>query len=293
MSRKQLQAGALTFGRRAPVVRFLATGAGLTLAAWGLGFVVTRIGATATGEFSLDLFLARHRSVALSEFALLIDVLLGVSVAPIVLVSVAALVAKLWHWFAGVLVVVVTGGGWVAGAFGKILVHRSRPPGGVLQALVSETGMDSYPSGHTAFAAGLLASAVLIAYIYGRSALRTAVAGLPGLLVVGMSRMYLGVHYMADVLGSCLVAAASTLLLIGTYNAGWRLLRGSSKPVPSSVESVGQAAGDHGTATVDNDRGGPGEVAEGSPHPAAVELPSGQVATLMNMLKGQDADSGR
>jgi membrane-associated phospholipid phosphatase len=294
MSRKELQVSAMTFGSRAPVVRFLATGAGLTLAAWGLGFAVTRIGASATGELSLDLFLARHRSVTLSEFALVIDVLLGVSVAPIILLAIAGVVAKVWHWVAGVIVVVVTTAGWVAGAVGKVLVHRSRPPGGVLHALVSETGVDSYPSGHTAFAAGLLSSAVLITYIFGRSAIRTAVMGLPGVVVVGVSRLYLGVHYVADVLGSCLVASASTLLLIGTYNAGWRLLRWRSRSVSSSSEPVGVAAAFQTTATVE------GEVLsrlcgveEGPRHPASVEFPSGQVATLMDMLGGHDADTRR
>ena len=264
------------------------------MVAWGLGFVVTRIGAPATGELSLDQFLARHRSGPLSELSLLIEVLLGVSVAPMVLISVAALVTYVRHWVAAVLMVVVTGAGWVAGAIGKILVHRSRPPGDALHALVSETGMDSYPSGHTAFAAGLLASAVLIAYIYGRSPLRTAVAGLPGLLVVGLSRMYLGVHYIADVVGSCLVVAASTLLLIGTYNAGWRWLKRSPKPeVSPSVESVAVTGGVQGAGTVDVDhRAGPEEV-EGSAHSVPVEAGSGHVATLLNMLGGEDADTGR
>jgi len=294
MSGKELQVKGMTFGSRAHVGRFLAAGAALTLAAWGLGLTVTRIGASATGELSVDLFLAQHRSVALSQVALVIDVLLGVSVAPIVLVAIAGLVAKVWHWMAGVLVVVVTGAGWVAAAVGKLLVHRSRPPGGVLHALVSETGIDSYPSGHTAFAAGLLASAVLISYIFGRSALGAAVLGLPALLVVGVSRLYLGVHYVADVLGSCLVASASTLVLIGTYNAGWRLLRWRSRSVALSGESVGIAAGVQTTATVESEdlsrRVG---VEGGLRHPASVALPSGQVDTLMDMLGGHDADTRR
>ncbi len=280
----------MTFGGRAPVARFVAAGAGLTLAAWGLGFVVTRIGASATGELSLDLFLARHRSMALSQIALAIDVLLGVSVAPIVLLTIAGLVAKLWHWVAGALVVVVTGAGWVAAAIGKLLVQRVRPPGGVLHALVSETGIDSYPSGHTAFAAGLLASAVLIAYIFGRSATLTAVLGLPGLVVVGFSRLYLGVHYIADVLGSCLVASASTLLLVGTYNAVWRLVR-SSGPVRSPRASLGESA----TATVGDrkDRTARGAVLLGSLDPLSVEQASGQVATLRDLMGGADADTRR
>jgi hypothetical protein len=164
----------------------------------------------------------------------------------------------------------------------------------VLHALVSETGIDSYPSGHTAFAAGLLASAVLISYIFGRSALGAAVLGLPALLVVGVSRLYLGVHYVADVLGSCLVASASTLVLIGTYNAGWRLLRWRSRSVALSGESVGIAAGVQTTATVESEdlsrRVG---VEGGLRHPASVALPSGQVDTLMDMLGGHDADTRR
>jgi membrane-associated phospholipid phosphatase len=294
MSSKELRLKGMTFGSRTPVVRFLAAGAAVTLAAWGLGLAATRIGAPATGELPLDLFLARHRSVALSEFALVIDVLLGVSVAPIILLAIAGVVAKVWHWVAGVIVVVVTTAAWVAGAVGKVLVHRSRPPGGILHALVSETGVDSYPSGHTAFAAGLLASAVLIANIFGRSMIRTALLGLPGLVMVGVSRLYLGVHYVADVLGSCLVASASTLFLIGTYNAGWRLLRRSSHPVLSSRES-GEPVSVKATATVGDGEGwtGRGDVARGSRGPASAGLPSGQIATLMDLMGGVDADPGR
>jgi undecaprenyl-diphosphatase len=290
---KELQVSAITFGSRAPVARFLAAGAGLTLAAWGLGLAVTRFGAPATGELSVDLFLAQHRSVALSQVALVIDVLLGVSVAPIVLVALAGLVAKVWHWVAGVIVLVVTGAGWVAAAIGKLLVHRSRPPGGVLHALVSETGMDSYPSGHTAFAAGLLASAVLITYIYGRSAVGTAVLGLPALLVVGVSRMYLGVHYVADVLGSCLVASASTLVLIGTYNAGWRLLRWRSRSVSLSGDPVEAAGGLPALPAESEVFSRPAGVEGDLRHPVSVEASSGQVGTLMDMLGGHDADTRR
>lgn len=294
MSGKGLQVGAITFGSRAPVVRSLAAGAALTLAAWGLGLTVTRIGALATGELSVDLFLAQHRSVALSQVALVIDVLLGVSVAPIVLVAIAGLVAKVWHWMAGLVVVVVTRAGWVAAAVGKLLVHRSRPPGGVLHALVSETGIDSYPSGHTAFAAGLLASAVLISYIYGRSALGTAVLGLPALVVVGVSRLYLGVHYVADIVGSCLVASASTLVLIGTYNAGWRLLRWRSRSASLSGAPVVVAAGGQPAITAENeDSSRPGGIEEDPSHPVSVEPSSGQVGTLMDMLGGHDADTRR
>ena len=225
MSRGALDARSMRFGDRAQIVPLLAVSALLALTAWGLGTFVTRLGASATGELALDQYLSQHRDFPLSELALVIDALLGASVAPIVLVAVAVVVAKVWHWLAGLVLFVATGADWVAAAIGKLLVHRSRPPGPLLHALVTETAPDSYPSGHTAFAAGLLASAVLVSYMYGRSMVATAVLGLPAVLVVAVSRLYLGVHYLADVVGSCLVAAAATCAVVALYNASWRVYR--------------------------------------------------------------------
>ena len=294
MTRNERQVSTFTFGRGAPVGRFLVIGAALALSAWALGLAVTRSGASATGELSVDVYLAQHRSVALSQVALVINVLLGVSVAPILLLAVAGLAAQVWRWVAGVIVLVVTGAGSVAAAAGKMLVQRPRPPGDLLHALVSETGADSYPSGHTAFAAGLLASAVLVSYVYGRSAWGTAVLGLPALVVVGVSRLYLGVHYLVDVLGSGLVVSASTLLLIGTYNAVWRVVR-TVRSQPSSTELLGGPGIEAASASVgDNERRTTGDaVLEGLPGPLTGHQVSGQVAPSMDLLGGVDADTRR
>ena len=294
MTRNERQVSTFTFGRGAPVGRFLVIGAALALSAWALGLAVTRSGASATGELSVEVYLAQHRSAALSQVALVINVLLGVSVAPLLLLAVAGLVAQVWRWVAGVIVLVVTGAGSVAAAAGKMLVQRPRPPGDLLHALVSETGADSYPSGHTAFAAGLLASAVLVSYVYGRSAWGTAVLGLPALVVVGVSRLYLGVHYLVDVLGSGLVVSASTLLLIGTYNAVWRVVR-TVRSQPSSTELLGVPGLEAASASVgDNERRTTGDaVLEGLPGPMTGHQVPGQVAPSMDLLGGVDADTRR
>ena len=288
-----LQIRAITFGKDRDARRFLAAGAAVTLAAWVLGLLVSHIGAPGTGELWVDLYLAQHRSAGLSQIAMIINVLLGVSVAPIVLVTISLLAAKIWHWLVGVLILVVTGTSWVAAAVGKTLVHRTRPPGAVLHALVSETGADSYPSGHTAFAAGLLASAVLISYIYGRSALVTAILGLPAVIVVGVSRLYLGVHYVADVIGSGLVAAASTLMLVGIYNAvsrhvAVRSLSGLSlRPVedPAVLSSLGAQAANAG-------RHAGGE--RDARYPEVAELPYERpIQEPVDMMGGPDAGPRR
>ena len=288
-----LQIREVTFGKDRNVSRFLAAGASVTLAAWVLGLLVSHIGAPATGERSVDLYLAQHRSAGLSQIAMVINVLLGVSVAPIVLVTISLLAAKIWNWLVGVLIFVVTGASWVAAAFGKMLVHRSRPPGAVLGALVSETGADSYPSGHTAFAAGLLASAVVISYIYGRSPLATGVLGLPAVIVVGVSRLYLGVHYVADVIGSGLVAAASTLILLGLYNAVSRhlALRSHSALSPRTAEDPADLSKVGAqTATIGPDTRGEGDAR----YPEVAGLPYQRpIHEPVDMMEGPDAGPRR
>ena len=55
----------------------------------------------------------------------------------------------------------VVGIGWLSSELGKRLVARIRPPADAVQALIPEHGMDSFPSGHTAFA-------VALAWAFGR-----------------------------------------------------------------------------------------------------------------------------
>jgi undecaprenyl-diphosphatase len=89
----------------------------------------------------------------------------------------------------------------------KVTIARQRPPG---EALVPASGF-SFPSGHT------LNSTVtygLIALLVWRSGLPTwlrwaVVLGLAALIVlVGLSRIALGVHYPSDVLGGWLAGLA-------------------------------------------------------------------------------------
>jgi membrane protein DedA with SNARE-associated domain/membrane-associated phospholipid phosphatase len=79
----------------------------------------------------------------------------------------------------------------------KAAVDRPRPGG----ALVDSTG-SSYPSGHAAIAVTYLAIAVLLARA-GPAARRLAIVltGLAAGVLIGLSRIYLRVHYASDVGG--------------------------------------------------------------------------------------------
>jgi undecaprenyl-diphosphatase len=105
----------------------------------------------------------------------------------------------------------------------KALVDRPRPPG----AAISATG-SSFPSGHAAYGAATIVSAIVLFDGSGRRRWLWLVVG--GLGVAGMawSRTYLRLHWLSDVVAGVGVGVASALAvfaatqLIATRAGGWR-----------------------------------------------------------------------
>lgn len=102
----------------------------------------------------------------------------------------------------------------------KHLYVRVRPP--VYGALIPSPGSLSYPSGH-AFSSLVFLALVVFACmrLTRRTTLRVAVfvACAIGALMVGLSRVYLGVHWMTDVLGGWALASAWLAVLWGSFTA--------------------------------------------------------------------------
>lgn len=105
----------------------------------------------------------------------------------------------------------------------KAWVDRPRPPVSLHLATV---GSPSFPSGHTAVATAVGASLLVAASRTRRLRLRrAAVVGLVALpVVVGTSRLALGVHWLTDVVGGALLGLGWVLalaaLLIPARDAG-------------------------------------------------------------------------
>jgi membrane-associated phospholipid phosphatase len=182
------------------------------------GFVVTSFGSLAP-ELGLDVSLSHGRNRALIAVSEAIHYGLG----PVGATALVVLICVYLLWFRGRPVQALAFGsvvaaGWLASTAAKILVSRPRPPADATGSLVAETGNNSFPSGHTAFAAALVLGISLV--LVRRSAQRLAVLAAGSLFVaaVAFSRMYLGVHYLSDVTGSVLISSAGVLAWLPVWN---------------------------------------------------------------------------
>jgi membrane-associated phospholipid phosphatase len=106
------------------------------------------------------------------------------------------------------------------GAAGVLFRDRDRPPASPSGGTAGRGAADfEFPSGHTATAVALYGCiAILVFWIYSRRpATRVAVVVLCCIpVVVGMSRLYRGMHYPSDVLAGALTGGLWLLLVITT-----------------------------------------------------------------------------
>lgn len=134
---------------------------------------------------------------------------LGGSTMVMLVTAVAAFaLAALRHWRGVAALGLAVLGTQLAVAAGKALVARPRPADVI--AVVDPSGW-SFPSAHSASTVALYVMLAVIATDLWRGRLRPVIAfGVAGtvVLLVGLSRVYLGAHYPTDVLAGWLVGGA-------------------------------------------------------------------------------------
>lgn len=160
-------------------------------------------------EINISIWLTEHQLPAISAIAAAIATIFSSVVASIiaaittVLIGVINTIRRAGHFLWMVFV------SWGGAAVLKPIVQRPRPDADLLHDPVSpQTGVLSYPSGHTAFATALfLAIALtLISREHRRIAIILAAIGI---LIVAASRVYVGAHFMTDVTAGATASAAS------------------------------------------------------------------------------------
>ena len=148
-----------------------------------------------------------------------------------VLVLTVLAVALLW-WrrqrFCAVFFVAAVAGQELLAAIAKGLIGRPRP---ALSLALLDEGSFSFPSGHVLHAAVVFGVvAYLLFRVYRTTAAKalTAIAYLLVVLLVAMSRVYLGVHYLTDVWGSMLLGSSFVVVLVGVLEiaARYPVIRG-------------------------------------------------------------------
>lgn len=103
----------------------------------------------------------------------------------------------------------------------KIAVNRSRPPADLVTIFVAETGR-SFPSGHAFFAAlvlGMLTYFATTRQTRPAAKIITISVSLALILWIGASRIYLGAHWLSDVIGGYIIGSLFLLLGIQLYRS--------------------------------------------------------------------------
>ena len=119
---------------------------------------------------------------------------------------------RLWYWLSGLVLVVA--GGMLLNVLVKNWVDRARP--GWADPLMALTD-SSFPSGHTMMATiiyGFIAISLMLRIASWQWRALIATVAILLVVLVALSRMYLGAHYLSDVLGAMAAGTAWVALCL-------------------------------------------------------------------------------
>lgn len=157
------------------------------------------------------------------------------------ILATVAVFALAWWWRTRtpiVLMIVATVGSLVMTTRGKVLTARARPP--FDQAVPPLESSPSFPSGHTLNAVVVASVLAYLALLYVRSRMGrvvTTVALVCFCVLMGLSRVYLGHHWLTDVLAG---AAAGLAWALAVILGHWLYVRLRTKHRAATVRDVAQ-----------------------------------------------------
>lgn len=189
-----------------------------TIAAALLGLVFGVLAVTVTLDWwtgvdtAVTDWIVDHRTPALTSFLRAVS-FLGNSPQGTIIAALA--VVALWWWTRALAPAAVLAGMACLAAFlssaTKLLVARERPPADM--RLVS-IRTHSFPSGHVASTTVLVVGLIVVTAgaLTGVALLLARIAAATAVVLMAISRVYLGVHWFTDVVGGALLGTAVALL---------------------------------------------------------------------------------
>ena len=189
---------------------------GIVLPLWVVGEIAEDLLEAERFTFEVPLmeWIHAHSGSAMTTFSLLMHNIGG----PVIMTLVLALLAGALYWKGrreeALLALYGMGGAVLIDVIMKFIFHRPRPE--LWPRLVVENGA-SFPSGHSTMAAALATFAVILLW-HTRWRWPVLALALAYALLMGYSRMVLGVHFPTDVLAGWMTGLAS---VTGVY----RLMR--------------------------------------------------------------------
>ncbi|WP_435079207.1 phosphatase PAP2 family protein [Clavibacter michiganensis] len=155
----------------------------------------------------------------------------GVYAVPIVGVAmIVALAIRRRQWVPVVLGLTAGAGSLLMTEVGKELVGRDRPPRA--DAVPPYETSPSFPSGHTLNAsvvAGIVAYLLVLRQMRRATRVLTYVVAIAFAASVSLSRVYLGHHWLTDVIAGWLLALAWLALLVVAHRVRLRLVEGRER----------------------------------------------------------------
>jgi undecaprenyl-diphosphatase len=150
--------------------------------------------------------LARQlRDPALVDVAKVLTALGSLPVVSLAVLATAILAAIRRHWLDVAVLVAGLALSYAAVHLAKAAYDRPRPAGSLV-----DTSLSAYPSGHAAYAVALVACATVLVRAGTGWAVRVGAVTVAIALValVAVTRVYLGAHYLTDVLGGVALGVA-------------------------------------------------------------------------------------
>ena len=232
---------------------FLAIALGLMVGAVWLFAELAELvveGETKAFDESILLWVHGHESATIDAIALQVTV---VGNGPVVAMATLLICSFLWvlRYRLAVLTLVagMLGAGLLQGVL-KLVYQRPRPELFVIATPYSRPISASFPSGHALGATVLYLLVTYLLFRFGaRAGIRVAalVFGPAMILAIGMTRIYLGVHYPSDVIAGYLIGLAWAAFCVLGSETAQRLLRRSNDAKPASAETAELEPAETGT----------------------------------------------